>query len=472
MDESTEGSQSRLEQLGYTQQLDRRLSLTGVVGLAMANVSPTQAVLFFTAGVFVIGGTFAIGANVLLAVAVMMIALCLAELVAIYPIAGGMYSLVKNVMPAPISWITMFNFLIQGVVIPASLALGIPPFLKDLIPGFTMNDKLAALILIVIATGIALTTVEVGAITTGAMVVVELTVLSIITFAALTHPHQNVGKLAFHPVLLTNGQLSVVAVGAMLATLAPAFNVINGYDGALAFTEELKGEGKAMARAVLICAALACFLIIFPLIAAMVAAPDLKAFFNAPNPVIYSVQSALGSKARDLVDIGASIALFNGMLALLMYFGRAFYTTGRDNIWPTAMSRKLGQVNRFRAPAVAVLTIAVPAVVLIFVSAENFLIVFAGTVIAAVYFVIGLAAFWSRIAEKDIHRPYRMPLWPLAPVIVVLFTGVALATQQTKYLVSELILVVVSLAAWGASRWWRTVDPAEADPAQVEMDTV
>lgn len=115
-------ARSRLEELGYEQQLRRRLKVWHVVGLAMADVSPTMAVLFLTAGVFFVGGTFAVGANLLLAVVVTLIALCLAELAAMYPVAGGMYSLVRYVLPGPVTWITMFNYLIQGIVIPAPAA--------------------------------------------------------------------------------------------------------------------------------------------------------------------------------------------------------------------------------------------------------------------------------------------------------------------------------------------------------------
>jgi hypothetical protein len=57
---------SRLEQLGYRQDLQRRLNVPEVVGLAMADVSPTMAVLFLSAGVFVVGGTFSIGAGLIL----------------------------------------------------------------------------------------------------------------------------------------------------------------------------------------------------------------------------------------------------------------------------------------------------------------------------------------------------------------------------------------------------------------------
>ena len=70
---------SRLEQLGYSQQLERRLNIPEVVGLAMADVSPTMAVLFLSAGVFVVGGTFSVGAGLILSVVVVLISLCLAS---------------------------------------------------------------------------------------------------------------------------------------------------------------------------------------------------------------------------------------------------------------------------------------------------------------------------------------------------------------------------------------------------------
>ena len=452
---------SRLEQLGYTQDLHRRLNVPEVVGLAMADVSPTMAVLFLSAGVFVVGGTFSIGAGLLLSVVVVLISLCLAELAGMFPIAGGMYSLVQKVLPGPLSWITMFNYLIQGVVIPASIALGIGAFLKHLIPGITLSDGVIAIILLALATALALTTVEIGAWATALMVIVELVVLSIITVAAFANPHQSLTEVTFHPTALSNGELVAVGFAVMLATLAPAFNVINGYDAALGFSEELKGGERNIGKAVIISAVLACVFIMVPLIAAVIAAPDLKEFFSAPAPVVYSVEASLGAKAGAIVDIGAIVALFNAMLSLLMYFARGVYTTGRDGAWPQPVNRMLGSLNRFRAPGVGVLVLAVPAAVLVFTSALNFLIIFAGTVIAAVYLCIGLAALRSRRSMPDEPRPFTMPLWPLPPLVVVAFTAIALATQDTPYLIAELVLIALALLAWGGSKVWSPPAPTE-----------
>ncbi|HET7478978.1 MAG TPA: APC family permease [Rubrobacteraceae bacterium] len=462
-------ARSRLEELGYSQELKRRLKMWHVVGLAMADVSPTMAVLFLTAGVFFVGGTFALGANLILAVVVVLIALCLAELAAMYPIAGGMYSLVRYVLPGPITWITMFNYLLQGIVIPASIALGVATFLQDLVPALdALPVPLLALISLAVATVIALMTIEVGAWLTFIMVVVELVVLGLVTVAAFANPNQNLAEVVFHPVVLHDGSLAAVGFGVMLATLAPAFNVINGYDATLGFSEEMIGGERSIPKAVVSAAVLASLFIIVPLIAAVVAAPDLKAFFNADAPIVYSVEQAMGRGAGMIVDFGASIALFNAMLSLLMYFGRGVYTTGRDGIWPPPVSRVLARVNRFGVPAAGVLALAVPAAILIFLTALDFLIIFAGTMIAAVYFCIGLAALWSRISQRDEPRPYRMPLWPLTPIVVVVFTGVALVLQGSEYLIAELVLAAVAVALWAVSKTWSGAQRSTETPAEAE----
>lgn len=386
-----------------------------------------------------------------------------------YPVAGGMYSLVRYVLPGPVTWITMFNYLIQGIVIPASIALGVATFLQDLIPALdAVPTPALALLSLVLATAIALLTVEVGAWLTFVMVVVELVVLAIVTVAAFANPQRGIGEVVFEPVVLSGDAITAVTFGVMLATLAPAFNVINGYDATLGFSEEMIGGERSIPKAVVSAAVLASLFILVPLIAAVVAAPDLRAFFNAEAPIVYSVEQALGPGARYIVGFGAAVALFNAMLALLMYFGRGFYTTGRDGIWPPPVSRVLARVNRFGVPAAGILALAVPAAVLIFLTALDFLIIFSGTVIAAVYFCIGLAALWSRIGQRDEPRPYRMPLWPLPPIVVVAFTGIALALQEPRYLIAELVLAAIAVLFWAVSKTWSGAQKSTETPAEAE----
>ncbi|WP_206830304.1 APC family permease [Alicyclobacillus fructus] len=456
---------ARLQHLGYAQELSRKLHLRDVVGLAIANVSPTMAVLLLTSGVFSIGGTFAIGADVILGVVVILISMCLAELGSMFPVAGGMYSLVRFVLPGPMAFITLFNYLIQGVILPASIALGIGQFVKDLWPHLPLSEAVIALISVAVAVSIGVVRVELGAYVTMAMVFVELLVLSTVTVAAWIHPHQSLVAVTFHPVYLAGGELRPVTLAMMAASLAPAFNIINGYDATLGFAEELVGGPKKLARAVITAATTAAIAIVVPLTSAVVTAPDLKAFFSAASPVIYAVESSLGPGFRMVLDVGVCIALFNSMLVYFMYFGRVFYTTGRDGLWWPFANRRIGRVNRFKAPGLCVLLLGLPTAVLLFMSQLNWLIIFSGTVTTVVYFFIGLAALWSRIRFRGEARPYRMPAWPVAPLVVTLFTGFAIVTQEAQYLLGEAALAAASLACYALSRWvWRSRQPSGAAP--------
>lgn len=432
----------------------KSLSVWHVVGLAMADVSPTMAVLLLTGGVVALSGTFTIGACLILSVIVVLIALCLGELASRNPSAGGMYSIVKEVLPAPFAWVTLLNYLLQGVVIPAALVLGISVFLKQLVPDMPVNDQIVALVCLLVAGVIAMTRVEVGAWTTAVMVIVELVVLGLITIAALLNWNQSLYEVTFNPVHLVDGNLLPVTFAVAITALAPAFNIINGYDAALGFAEEMHDSRRDIGRAVVLAAVLASTFITVPFIAAVVAAPDIKSFLDAPAPVIYAVEQALGPAAGSVVAFGVIVALFNGALSLIMYFARGVFATGRDAVWPTGISRRLGSLNSAGAPAWGVAALIIPALPLLFVSQLEWLIIFSGTMITAVYFCIGLAAVLARLQNKGETRQFSMPLWPVPAGIVTAFTGFALVQQETQYLIGEGALVLGGLGLWALSKAW------------------
>ncbi len=438
---------------GHT--LRRRLQVSHVVCLAMADASPAMAVLLLTAGVFQVGGTFGVGAMLILSVVVVLIAMCLGELASAYPSTGGSYSMVRSALPEPLAWITLFNFVTQGIVIPASLLLGIPIFLKNMLPWITVPNEVIAFVLLAISGAIAITKVEIGAKVNIAILFVQLIVVGLIVLAAIVAPVQNPIDVVFHPVVLENGQLVPLTLGIALATLAPAFNVLNGYDAVCGFVEELVGGARDVGRAVVYAAILASILITIPLFAGVIAAPDLVAFLQSDAPIVSAVESALGPWASTIVNIGVIAALFNAALTLQMYFARGVFASARDGLWPPAVGNKLAELNRFRSPGWGVAALLVPSAFLIMMSSLDWLIMFAGTMIATVYFFVGIAAFWSRIAQKDVHRPFRMPFWPLPPIIVVAFTGYALVSQTTDFLIGELVLAGAAVGLWALSKLWR-----------------
>jgi hypothetical protein len=64
-----------------------------------------------------------------------------------------------------------------------------------------------------------------------------------------------------------------------------------------------------------------------------------------------------------------------------------------------------------------------------------------------------------------------MPAWPLPPLVVVLFTGFAIATQQQQYLLGEAVLSAGALVFWAVWHYrWR--QPATAPSRAVAEEVV
>lgn len=280
----------------------------------------------------------------------------------------------------------VFNFLIQGAILPASFVLGIGDFTKDLIPGLQVSSQVVALIALSLVVIIAIMSVELGAWVTIAVVIVQSSVLIAVVVAAFVNPHQAFMDITFNPTMLKDGVLVPVTLGVMITTLAPAFNVINGYDAVLGFSEEMKGGPRVLANTVIKAAILAAVLIIVPLIAGVIAAPNLEEFFGSNAPIVYSVKQAFGPQIGALISIGVIFALFNTALSLFMYFSRVVYATGRDKVWTRSINNVLAKLNKHSVPAAGVVVLFVPCVAFLFISQLNWLLIFSGTVISVVYF--------------------------------------------------------------------------------------
>ena len=88
--------------------------------------------------------------------------------------------------------------------------------------------------------------------------------------------------------------------------------------------------------------------------------------------------------------------------------------------------------------------------------------------------MIAFAALYSRIFEKDAYRPYKMPLWPLPPLVALVGTIWTLSLQSwsdllitAAILAAALVYYYVYLRPRGDTHWemLEAVHDPEADAA-------
>src|SRR6201995_174337 len=261
-------------------------------------------------------------------------------------------------------------------------------------------------------------------------------VVIMLALAGFTHVHQSLSTFT-HPHMAagTNG-IGPVATSGIIAGLAPALFSVNGYDSAINFSEETEGEASSVGKAVVLAATIGIVFEVIPFIAVLLGTSDLPAFLHSSTPVTDVIRSSWGHTAVDIVTWGAILAIFNASLAITLQFARVTYSSGRDMAWPAPISNALSYVNpRFKMPWVATLTGGILGAILCAQSSLLSVVTFTAVLIIILYALIAISALVSRVRQKDLDRPFRMPLWPVPPVIALVGVGLAISQQKGSDLI-------------------------------------
>lgn len=436
-----EESQVVLEKLGYKQELKRGINVLGNITLGLCDVSPTTSLFVVGTVVVTTAGTGSIAAYLLGGFIAISVALCMGETGSMFPVAGGLYSIVTRVLGKPIGFLAMIDYLGQAVFLPASVAIGCGLYINSLLPNIPANY--AATVIMIAITGVALFAIRVNVAITAVLLVLELIVVSTLTFG-YTHVHQAFSIVTGPVGPAGHNALSPITAGILIGAIATALFSVNGYDSAINFSEETTGSAKHVGQAVVTVALVGIFFQVVPFIAVVFGVSNLGEFVNSTTPLTYAIKSAYGDTFFTIFTIGVIIAIFSGGLAVTLQFSRILMSSGRDNAWPGPISRLLSRVESRRgAPWVATLVVGTIATVLAYQSTLASTVTFTAVLIVILYALIAISAFVSRITQKDLPRPSRMPLWPVPPIIALVGVVVALTQQKPSDLITVAIIFAV-----------------------------
>jgi amino acid transporter len=435
---------TRLRQLGYKPRLERGLTTIGSVILTLSDITPAGSLLIVGLAVVAVAGTGSVLAYLAGATLAVMVALCMAELGALYPIAGGIYSIVARVLGTWAAFLTLLSYVVQAIFLPASIALGVGIYLNSLNDVFPVN--LSAAIAMVIVTGLAMLKIHVNALMTALFLALEMVVIVVIAVAGFSNPTQSVSTF-LDPVGVVDGTLKSFGTGAVVAAVAIALQSVNGYDAAISFAEETKGSTRNVGKAVLVSCLVGVGLELAAFLGAAFGAPDLKAFLSSSTPLTYVVEQHWGHTATTILVVGAVIAFFNACLAITLQFARVLWASGRDGIWPSPVSKALQKLlPATDAPWVATLVVGVCATILCFASDIVAVVTFVSVLTISIYVFVGVTTIVSRQRDKSSVRTFRLPLYPLPPVLAILGALLALSQQASKDLIAVAIIYALGLA--------------------------
>jgi amino acid transporter len=251
---------------------------------------------------------------------------------------------------------------------------------------------------------------------------------------------------------------------------AVAIFAFNGPGCAIYFGEEMHDSSRRLSRAILASSLLAILSIGLPVLAALASAPDLAAFLADPDPFGRLVGERGGPLLAALVAGGVVLAIVNAIIASLLACARFLYGSARDRSWNLWLDEALSAVHpRFGSPWLGTLLVGA-LMMLCCLLPLSFLLVLSGAGLIVIYAGVALASLVGRRRGLTDRAPYRMPLYPLPPLVtlgalaVVLWATWLDVEEGRLALIATAAQILVALIYYRlflARRGWRAGLPAE-----------
>jgi amino acid transporter len=439
----------------YEQELHRGLGVWGNIAITVSAVTPASSVFIIIPFIILTAGTGAFLALVFAAIIGVFMAFCWGELSAAFPIAGGDYALVWHAFKGPwarlgnaLSFATFALMLNSVAFIPAVIALGTAQYIGSVV---TIDTRIAGALVCIIAAIVGILRIRTNAVVTGIFLVIELLALLILTLFGLANFHADrIGQLFGSWVVGgADSGLNPVAFGVILTATAIGVFAYNGYSNAVNFSEETQGSSRRIAVAILWSLVITVAAELIPTTAVLLGAPDLAKVTTDPAPMTYFLNATSNTIIDTIVSLGIALAIFNATLAIILEFGRILYSSARDRAWPGMVNGWLASVHpNFRSPWIATALVGIVSAILCLTVDLGTLITLTGAVLVADYAMISIAALVGRITGATDGSPYRMPWWPVPPLLA-LAALVYVTTQQT----STALIVTGATIAIGLVYW-------------------
>ncbi|MEU6393140.1 APC family permease [Streptomyces sp. NPDC046939] len=431
--------------LGSPQALKRSIGVVGGTLLTLSCVTPASTLFVVVPDLFGSLGTataltIAIGSLLCIGVA-----FCYSELGTLIPSAGGEYAMVSTLAGRLAGWLVFVLSLLVVMIVPPVIAMGTADYLAPLVH---LDPSMAGAAVMLLATLAGLLDLRANAWITGVFLVLEVIAAAVVAVLGFAHAERGAGSLVSLQVAGADGSANhpdTVTAMLIVSGLAIALFVTQGFSTAVYLSEELENPRTSVSRTVLATLAISTVIILVPVVAITMGAPDLAALTSGDIGTM--VQAWSNSAVGTFVSLCVALAIINAGIVMVIQNSRVLFASARDKAWPRPVNRALSRLGRFGSPWVATLVVGVPGAALCFVNLDT-LYGITGVSVTGMYILVAIAALLARRGTHRHRAAWRMPLWPAVPALLIVVLAYVLTQQEVSYLLWTGGITAAATAYW------------------------
>ena len=340
------------------------------------------------------------------------------ELAAAIPKAGGGFVYSERALGKNWGFIAGMAQNIEFIFAPPAIALAIGAYFNLFIPGLPVLE-------IAVAAYVLITALNIYGIKAAALFELIITILAVgelLLFAGLTLPHASMENLKINA--LPNGYTGI------FAAIPFAIWFFLGIEGVANVAEETINPQKTITRGfgfAILTLVVLCMLTFAG--SAGVAGWEAIVYkadgSSSDSPLPLALGRVMGENNAFyhlLITVGlfGLVASFHG---LILAAGRASFEFGKDGCAPAY----IGKINsRFKTPANALLTNMGIGIIALFSGKTSEIITISVFGALTLYIISMVSVIKLRKTEPALHRPFKVPVFPLVPLVALTIAGVAL----------------------------------------------
>ena len=242
-----------------------------------------------------------------------------------------------------------------------------------------------------------------------------------------------------------SGDVKLVVSGGFAVSLIYVNYAYAGWNATTYVTEEFNQPTRAINRALM--SGTGTVLVLYLLLnGTFLSVAPTDAMKGQIEVGFVAAQYSFGDIGAQLMSLMLAIILVSTLSAMILAGPRVLSRMGND--YPVL--GWLGRTNRRDVPSIAIATQSTLAIIFILTGTFDSILVFAGLLLGVSAFSTVCASIWTRLKHGTPER-YRMPFYPLPPIVFLLVTGWAISytiLQRPMEGVFAAVMIVVGLGLY------------------------